>query len=112
MTEETLCMSLTDALRRWPPPPGNLALPVFERGALTVELYTPIGTDKQQPHERDELYVVARGSADFVDDRARGHVETGSLVFVAAGQRHRFENFSADFAVWVVFFGPVGGDAG
>jgi len=33
-------------------------------------------------------------------------------IFVAAGQVHRFELFSSDFAVWVVFYGPEGGDAG
>ena len=35
---------------------------------------------------------------------------SGSFVFVAAGQEHRFEQFSADFAVWVFFFGPEGGE--
>jgi hypothetical protein len=31
-------------------------------------------------------------------------------VFVAAGQVHRFEDFSSDFAVWVAFYGPDGGE--
>jgi hypothetical protein len=35
----------------------------------------------------------------------------GSFLFVAAGQPHRFEEFSADFAVWVFFYGADGGEA-
>jgi len=30
---------------------------------------------------------------------------------VPAGQRRRFENFSADFGAWVFFYGPEGGEA-
>jgi hypothetical protein len=30
---------------------------------------------------------------------------------VAAGVPHRFEDFSADFGVWVVFYGRSGGEA-
>jgi len=29
---------------------------------------------------------------------------------VAAGVEHRFEDFSADFAVWRVFYGVEGGE--
>jgi GNAT superfamily N-acetyltransferase len=35
-------------------------------------------------------------------------VQAGSFLFVAAGQVHRFEDFSQDFAVWVAFYGPKG----
>jgi len=31
-------------------------------------------------------------------------------LWVAAGVEHRFENFSADLAAWVVFYGPAGGE--
>jgi hypothetical protein len=30
--------------------------------------------------------------------------------FVAAGVPHRFESCSDDFATWVVFWGPKGGE--
>lgn len=39
----------------------------------------------------------------------------GSLeveLYTPAGQVHRFEQFSDDFAVWVAFYGPEGGEAG
>jgi hypothetical protein len=31
-------------------------------------------------------------------------------LFVAAGTEHRFDEFSEDLAVWVVFHGPQGGE--
>jgi uncharacterized RmlC-like cupin family protein len=34
----------------------------------------------------------------------------GDVLFVCAGVPHRFENFSADFATWVFFYGPEGGE--
>jgi hypothetical protein len=33
------------------------------------------------------------------------------VLFAAAGVAHRFENFTDDFAVWVFFYGPEGGEA-
>ena len=32
------------------------------------------------------------------------------VLFVPAGVEHRFDDFSDDFAAWVVFFGPKGGE--
>ena len=105
-------VDLAEALKQGPPPKGNLAVPIFAHGTLAAELYTPQGNDPQQPHERDEVYVVARGSGLFFDGTDRRAVEPGTFIFVAAGQVHRFEEFSPDFAVWVFFYGPQGGEAG
>ncbi len=110
MTAKSYHASLTDALSKGPPPPGNLAVPIFAHGSLEVELYTPKGTDPQRPHDRDEAYLVARGAGTFFDGTERHAVEAGSFLFVAAGQPHCFEAFSQDFAVWVVFYGPQGGE--
>ncbi|MCW3095224.1 MAG: Cupin 2 conserved barrel domain protein [Chthonomonadaceae bacterium] len=107
----TAHIDIADALRQGPPRQGNLAVPIFAHGTLAVELYTPQGDDPQQPHERDEVYVVARGTGLFFDGTDRRAVEAGTFLFVAAGQVHRFEEFSADFAVWVFFYGPHGGEA-
>jgi mannose-6-phosphate isomerase-like protein (cupin superfamily) len=104
-------VSLAEALSKGPPPEGNLAVPIFAHGSLQVELYTPTGHDPQQPHGRDEIYVVARGSGMFFDGEGRHAVMPGSFIHVAAGQVHRFEDFSDDFAVWVFFYGPEGGEA-
>jgi len=75
-----------------------------------VEFYAPVGKDPQTPHIRDEVYVVARGTGFFHNGTDRHEVHTGSFIFVPAGQEHRFEAFSSDFAVWVLFYGPKGGE--
>ncbi len=103
-------VSLADAFAKGPPPRGNLAVPIFSRGSLVVELYAPTGLDPQKPHARDEVYFVTRGKALFFDGARRFSVETGSFLFVPAGRTHRFEDFSADFVVWVAFYGPEGGE--
>jgi mannose-6-phosphate isomerase-like protein (cupin superfamily) len=103
-------VSLADALTRGPAPPGNLAIPIFSHGSLVVELYAPTGQDPQKPHTRDEVYFVTRGNGFFFDGERRHSVGTGSFLFVPAGQLHRFEDFSSDFGVWVVFYGSEGGE--
>jgi mannose-6-phosphate isomerase-like protein (cupin superfamily) len=103
-------VSLHEALAKGPPPAGNLAVPIFAHGSLAVEMYQPEGHDSQKPHDRDEVYVVARGTGVLFDGTKRFPIEAGAFLFVAAGQPHRFEAFSSDFAVWVLFHGPVGGE--
>ena len=103
-------VSLEAALAAGEPPPGNLAVPIFAHASLVAELYRPRGIDRQRPHTRDEVYVVANGEGFFFDGSARHAVQSGSCIFVPAGQEHRFEQFSPDFAVWVFFYGPEGGE--
>jgi mannose-6-phosphate isomerase-like protein (cupin superfamily) len=83
---------------------------VFEHGTLALELYAPRGTDLQKPHTRDELYVVVAGRGTFVCDDERKPFETGDALFAPAGAAHRFEDFSDDLAVWVMFYGAEGGE--
>jgi mannose-6-phosphate isomerase-like protein (cupin superfamily) len=106
----TAHVGLVEALAKGPPPAGNLAIPVFAHGTLEVELYAPQGHDPQKPHDRDEVYVVARGRGVFFDGAERHAIEEGAFLFVAAGQPHGFAEFSDDFAVWVFFYGPKGGE--
>ncbi len=73
---------------------------------VELEIYAPKGEDLQQPHSRDELYVIARGGADFRRADALVRVEAGDVLFVPAWVPHRFERFSDDFCTWVLFFGP------
>lgn len=110
MPSATFEISLEQALKLGPPPAGNLAVPIFDHGTLNAELYSPRGHDPQKPHTRDEIYVVARGQGVFFNGSERVPVQAGSFLFVAAGQEHRFEQFSDDFAVWVFFYGPEGGE--
>src|SRR4051794_16668032 len=104
-------VGLAEALLKGPPPAGNLAVPIFAHGSMVAELYTPVGHDPQKPHTRDEVYLIARGKGMFFDGVKQHAVEAGSFLFVPAGQVHRFEGFSPDFAVWVLFYGPEGGEA-
>lgn len=99
-----------DALRRLPQPDGSQSIVLFEHGTLQVKMYAPRGTDPQQPHDRDELYAVVRGSGKFFDGETRRPFEAGDLIFVEAHRPHRFEDFSDDLAVWVMFYGPPGGE--
>lgn len=85
--------------------------PVFEHGSLLVKLYRPSGTDRQTPHTRDEVYVVAAGSGRFSNGDDSHDFGPGDVLFVPAGVPHRFEQFSDDFLVWVMFYGPEGGEA-
>ena len=111
MSQLPACVSFARALLMGPPPAGNLAVPVFAHGSLVVELYTPTRQDPQVSHDRDEIYVVARGTGSFSIGADRCAVETGTFIFVNAGQPHHFDTFSEDFAVWVFFYGPKGGEA-
>jgi mannose-6-phosphate isomerase-like protein (cupin superfamily) len=103
--------NLADALSRLPGPLQESVVTLFEHGSLVVKLYAPRGTDPQTPHSRDEIYVVASGSGEFVCGSRRQAFQVNEVLFVAAGVEHRFENFSEDFAVWVFFYGPEGGES-
>lgn len=83
---------------------------LFSHGSATVEYYKPEGKDPQQPHSQDELYFVASGSGYFVNGDSRKEFESGEVLFVPAGVVHRFEEFTSDFATWVVVYGPEGGE--
>ena len=89
---------------------GRLFMALFSHGSLSVEGYKPSGTDKQMPHDRDEIYVVISGHGMFVNGDQRYPFHPGDFLFVPAGVEHRFEEFSADFATWVFFYGPTGGE--
>ena len=104
-------IALRDALARLPTPEGKRFVAMFEHGTLLVELYAPRGADSQKPHTRDELYVVVAGSGTFVCDGERKPFGCGDALFVPAGAVHRFEDFSDDLAVWVMFYGAEGGEA-
>lgn len=88
----------------------NLFLEVFNHGTLSVELYKPQKTDLQTPHERDEIYVIISGKGIFFNDGEEAAFSTGDFFFVKAGADHRFKDFSDDFATWVFFYGPNGGE--
>jgi mannose-6-phosphate isomerase-like protein (cupin superfamily) len=84
----------------------------LRHGSMSVELFAPLGADTQQPHSQDELYIVLRGTASFSKQGEIRSVGAGDVIFVEAGAEHRFESFDDDFATWVIFWGPEGGEQG
>lgn len=105
-----LRISIAEAAARLPPDSAVRSVPLFRHGTLLVKYYAPRGVDKQTPHTQDEVYVVAQGRGVFFDGRTRRDIAPGDLLFVAAGITHRFEDFSDDFGVWVMFYGPENGE--
>jgi mannose-6-phosphate isomerase-like protein (cupin superfamily) len=50
------------------------------------------------------------GRGQFRNGGERHPFAQGDVLFVPAGVTHRFEEFSDDFAAWVLFYGPEGGE--
>ncbi len=83
---------------------------MMKHGSMSVELYVPQKVDLQNPHQQDELYVVISGEGTFINGDTSTPFQAGDVLFVPAGVVHRFENFSDDFKVWVIFYGIQGGE--
>jgi len=66
------------------------------------------GTDDQEPHTEDEIYVVTSGRATFASGQDRAEVGPGSVIYVPAGEVHRFTDITEDLAA-VVLFAPAEG---
>jgi mannose-6-phosphate isomerase-like protein (cupin superfamily) len=116
-------MQLIRGAGRLTPPAGGAGVHWVEHlrvPDLSVGTYSiPVGgTDTQQPHTEDEIYVITAGRATLVAgpgaialdggdpaDTAtqRQPVAPGAVVYVAAGEVHRFVEITADFAALVLF---------
>jgi mannose-6-phosphate isomerase-like protein (cupin superfamily) len=78
---------------------------VMEEGKMTVEYYAPKKIDPQEPHKKDEIYIIASGSGDFFRNGEIVPCKQGDALHVPAHMEHRFLNFTDDFATWVIFYG-------
>jgi len=103
-------VSVEASMKRLPGPNGERWSTVLEHGTLDVEIYAPRGTDPQKPHTRDEIYVVVTGSGEFFNGGRTERFGSGDVLFVPAHVDHRFERFTDDLVVWVIFYGPEGGE--
>ena len=96
-------------------PEGAPSATVLAHGSMQLKVFNPAlnqgGRDRQVPHTQDELYLVQAGNATMVIGAQQWPARVGDAFFVAAGAEHRFEDVSTDFATWVVFYGPQGGEA-
>ncbi|MBD0325108.1 MAG: cupin domain-containing protein [Pyrinomonadaceae bacterium] len=104
-------ITVAEALAKLPGAKGERFATVLEYGGLLVEIYAPRGHDPQSPHTRDEAYIVMQGSGEFLNGTERHIFGAGDFLFVPAGVEHRFENFTDDLVLWVIFCGPEGGEA-
>jgi quercetin dioxygenase-like cupin family protein len=77
---------------------------------LSVGTYCiPVGgLDDQTPHTEDEIYVVTGGRATVRTPDSSAEVGPGSVIFVPAGEEHRFVDVTEDLTLLVVF-GPAYG---
>ncbi|MFF4621618.1 cupin domain-containing protein [Nonomuraea jabiensis] len=66
------------------------------------------GVDTQSPHTEDEIYVVTAGRARIVATSGEMEIGPGAVIFVPAGEEHRFVDIAEDLALLVVF-GPAYG---
>jgi mannose-6-phosphate isomerase-like protein (cupin superfamily) len=60
-------------------------------------------TDRQRPHQQDEIYYVVRGKAKMrlgVEDCS---IQEGSVIFVEPGLAHRFFDIEQELVLLVVF---------
>ena len=86
---------------------GSDLLKLSQYGNLTFDIFKPRGKDRQQPHDKDEIYMVISGKGILNSNNKRTNCNQGDILFVPAGTEHYFESFSSDFCTWAIFSNPV-----
>lgn len=110
MKELPLKVSLNDVLSKIPGKNGEQYALGMRNGTMRLLVYAPRGKDDQQPHKQDEVYIVVSGKGTFVCGDKKVEFAPNDVLFVPAGVKHHFENFTDDFVTWVVFYGVEGGE--
>lgn len=82
---------------------------LFTHGSLVVEVYQPVTTDHQKPHDRGECYFIIEGHGKFEMGDEIISFGPSDFLFAPAGLTHRFANFCDTMLTWVMFYGPNGG---
>ena len=106
-------MQIIEGAGQWVAPAAGAAndwAEHFKVPALSVGTYCiPAGgTDDQSPHTEDEIYVVTAGRARIATPHGVAEVSPDSVIFVPAGEEHRFADITEDLVLLVVF-GPAYG---
>lgn len=87
---------------------GRPYLEFLRESSMSLGLYVlPAGgVDNQQPHTEDEVYYVLSGQGAIqVNDESRP-VQPGTIIFVKAGEVHRFHSITEGLSL-LVFFAPA-----
>lgn len=84
---------------------GRPWLPFLKVETLSTGIYTlKVGaTDRQQPHDQDEVYYVLKGKAKFEAGEEKANIKEGSILFVKAQVPHRFYDIEQDLQLLVFF---------
>src|SRR5438128_3884918 len=94
------------AARKLKPAEGQRSVTVFRDGDVEVKFAAHPTSGPQVPHTRDEFYIVASGTARYRWEGGETMVGPGDIMFAAAHTPHGYDQFSENFSVWVVFYGP------
>jgi len=60
-------------------------------------------TDKQTPHQEDEIYYLVRGKAKMRLGREERAIREGDVIFVEKDLEHRFFNIAEELVLLVIF---------
>lgn len=73
--------------------------------AMSAGIYVlPAGaTDKQTPHQEDEIYYVVRGKARMRLGSEERSVSVGDVIFVEKKLDHRFFDIAEELVLLVIF---------
>ena len=66
------------------------------------------GIDDQSPHTEDEIYVCTGGRAILRTPSGDAAIAPGVVVYVPAGEEHRFVEVTEDLSLVVLFAPPEG----
>ena len=102
-----IALTLDDAIHRQEEGGGPYA-ELLSVPDLSLGLYVLAtgAVDGQQPHTEDEVYVVLAGRSRFTSGTETVDVRPGDLIFVPAGEPHRFHDIEEELRLAVVF-GPA-----
>lgn len=88
----------------------HLCVPSLSVGTYSIPAG---GSDSQLPHFEDEVYIVTAGRAKVTGGPdGLVAVRHGSVLYVPAGEVHRFVDVEEDLAMVVVFAPPYGSTEG
>src|SRR6201999_1469575 len=64
----------------------------------------PEAATTRPPTPQDELYIIMKGSGTLKIEDTRFPFVQGDVLFVPAGKRHRFVDFTPDLITWAIFW--------
>ncbi len=89
---------------------GKAWLEFLRAGSLSMGLYvlSAGAPDLQEPHTEDEVYYIVSGRGMLRAGKTDRRFQPGTVLFVAAGEEHRFHTITAEMTA-LVFFAPAEG---